>query len=191
MTNGKVSYYHKIGDYQSAYALARADWELCPSSVRATSTLAWEIIAVLKISTHVYSRDIFLERLQEFGSIGIADSNKRLWGAVVYPIRDMLADSLEMQWFTADLGDRLFAIIHNFPFEKPSDAYSMLLRSFMSVGGLWPQLAVFMEWWGLENFSSFDKRRYPVKGELISFEEQAMREYKKAKIMLEHSNTII
>ena len=82
-----------------------------------------------------------------------------------------------MQWFTPQFGDELFAAIKDIPFDKPSEAYSAMGKAFIRLGGLWHRLSEFIEWWGFDNFTDFDYRRYPEDGVLESLAEKVYSAY--------------
>ena len=96
---------------------------------------------------------------------------------MAWPVRDIINDSVQMQWFTPEFGDRLFEVIRKLPFDKPSDSYSAMGKAFVRLGSLWPQLTEFIEWWGFDNFTDFDYRRYPEDGRLESLVEKVYSEY--------------
>jgi hypothetical protein len=138
------------------------------------------MVRMLKVYAHAYSKERFFDLLKELEGLGVPREDKKLWGAVLWPVRDMVRDSVEMQWFTPQLGDRLFAAVRNLPIERPSEAYSALVREFIRLGSLWQGLADFLEWWGFEDFTEFDYRRYPERGELLSLAETVMEAYLRA-----------
>ena len=176
-----MKYYQDLEDYAAAYRIARADWETDPSLGWPKKTIAWLLIKMMKVHARAYGQNRFMQMLEEFYQLGIPEEEKKLWGAVAWPIRDIVEDSLRMQWFTPEFGDRLFDSIRRFPFDKPSDAYSALVKSFVQLGRLWPRLAEFIEWWGLDNFTDFDYRRYPEDGRLVSLVEKVNTAYLVAK----------
>ena len=176
----QVKYYQEIGDFEAAYRIARKVWTENPTLTWPKSTLAWLIVRMLKVYAHAYSQERFFELLKELDGMGVPQEDRKLWGAALWPIRDMARDSLEMQWFTPQLGDRLFEAVKDFPTEKPSEAYSALISEFIRLGSLWPRLAEFIEWWGFENFTEFDYRRYPEKGRQMSLAEKVMEAYLRA-----------
>jgi len=177
MSYERVKYYQELGDYRVAYRIARAAWCATPSLKWPKNTIAWLLIRMMKDSAKAYGKDRFFELLDEFGALGIQKEDTKLWGAVVWPIRDLVTDSYGMQWFTPQLGDRIFDAIKDMPLEKPSDGYTALLKAFVQLESLWPRLAEFIEWWGFENFTDFDYRRYPEKGILESTVERTLAAY--------------
>ena len=129
---------------------------------------------------HCLSRCFYL--LTEVGEIEgegykLGENDKKLWGAVAWPVRDIIEDSLRVQWFTPEFGDRLFKAIWAMPFDKPTEAYSAMVKAFVKLGGLWPRLAEFIEWWGFDNFTPYDYRRYPEDGALESLAEKVFSAY--------------
>ena len=132
---------------------------------------------MMKANARAYAQNKFLQQLEEFYNLGIPEDEKKLWGAVAWPVRDIVNDSVQMQWFTPEFGDRLFDVIRKFPFEKPSDSYSAMGKAFVRLGSLWPKLTEFIEWWGFDNFTDFDYRRYPEDGRLESLAEKVYSEY--------------
>lgn len=180
MSYRQVKYYQEMGDFEAALSVARGDWAVTPSLKWPKYTIAWLIVRMLKVYAHAYSKERFFDLLKELEELGVPREDKKLWGAVLWPVRDMVRDSLEMQWFSPQLGDRLFATLRKLPIERPSEAYSALVREFIRLGSLWPGLADFLEWWGFEDFLEFDYRRYPEKGQLVSLAETAMEAYLRA-----------
>lgn len=177
MSYKQVKYFQDLEDYAAAYKIARADWEANPSLKWPKNTIAWLLIRMMKINARAYAQNKFFQQLEEFKALGIPTEDKKLWGAVAWPIRDIVQDSWKMQWFTPQFGDELFATIKSIPFDKPSEAYSAMGKSFIRLGGLWPRLVEFIEWWGFDNFTDFDYRRYPENGRLESLAEKTMTAY--------------
>lgn len=177
MSYNQVRHYQDLEDYEAAYRIARADWEANPTLQWPKKTISWLLIRMMKANANAYAQKKFLGELQEFGSLGIPPTDKRLWGAVAWPVRDIVADSLKMQWFTPEFGDSLFAVMRELPFDKPTESYSAMVKAFISLGGLWSQLAEFIEWWGFDSFIDYDYRRYPENGALESLVERVMTAY--------------
>ena len=177
MSYKQVKYFQDLEDYAAAYKIARADWETNPSLKWPKSTIAWLLIRMMKNNAKAYAQRKFMDQLCEFRNLGIPDDDKKLWGAVAWPIRDIVSDSLCIQWFTPKFGDTLFVAIRDLPFDKPSESYSAMVKAFIQLGGLWPRLAEFIEWWGFENFTDFDYRRYLENGRLESLVERVMSAY--------------
>lgn len=177
MSYEQFKHYQNYGDYAAAYQTARTDWEANPSLQWPKNALAWLLIKMMKLHARAYSQKKFLNLLEEFRKLHIPEKDRELWGAVAWPIRDIVADSYRMQWFTPEFGDRLFATLREMSFAKPSESYSALAKAFIQLGGLWPRLAEFVEWWGFDSFTPFDYRRYPEDGRLESLAEQVFAAY--------------
>lgn len=177
MSYKQVKYFQDLEDYTAAYKIACADWEANPSLKWPKNTIAWLLIRMMKFNARAYAKNKFLQQLEEFKVLGIPTEDKKLWGAVAWPIRDIVQDSWKMQWFTPQFGDELFATIKDIPFDKPAEAYSAMGKAFIRLGGLWPRLAEFIEWWGFDNFTDFDYRRYPEDGVLESLAEKVYTAY--------------
>lgn len=177
MSYKQMKYFRDLEDFPEAYRIARADWEADPSLKWPKDAIAWLLIKMMKINAHAYSQRKFMNLLEEFRKLHIPEKDRELWGAVAWPIRDIVTDSYQMQWFTPEFGDRLFATLREMPFAKPSDSYSALAKAFIQLGGLWPRLAEFIEWWGFDSFTLFDYRRYPEDGRLESLAEQVFSAY--------------
>lgn len=175
MSYKQVKYFQDLEDYAAAYKIARADWEANPSLKWPKNTIAWLLIRMMKINARAYAKNKFFQQLEEFKALGIPTEDKKLWGAVAWPIRDIVQDSWKMQWFTPQFGDELFDIIKDLPFHKPSESYSAMLAAFIELGALWPGLDEFIEWWGLENLTPFDYRRYPHRNELVSLADKVLK----------------
>lgn len=185
MSFKQVKYYQDIGDYSEAYKIARADWDANPNLKWPMNTIAWLLLKMMKLNARVYAKDAFVSRLNEFKALGIPEEDRKLWSAMVWPVRDIIGDSIRMQWFTPQFGDELFAAIKDIPFDKPSDSYSALMLAFLQLGGLWPALAEFIEWWGFENFTDFDYRQYPENGILVSSAEKILKAYVQSSFFIE------
>jgi hypothetical protein len=177
MSYKQVKYFQDLEDYAAAYKIACADWEANPGLKWPKNAIAWLLIRMMKANARAYAQNKFLQQLEEFYNLGIPEDEKKLWGAVAWPVRDIINDSVQMQWFTPEFGDRLFDVIRKFPFDKPSDSYSAMGKAFVRLGSLWPQLTEFIEWWGFDNFTDFDYRRYPEDGRLESLVEKVYSAY--------------
>ncbi len=175
MSYQQVKYYESLGDYQQAYSMARDDWSTNPRLKWPRDTIAWLLIRMMKVDAKVYAKNRFIKELKEFIALDIPKTDTKLWGAIVWPIRDIVEDGIRMQWFTSQFGDELFDIIKDLPFQKPSDSYSAMLAAFIELGALWPRLDEFIEWWGLENLTPFDYRRYPHRNELVSLADKVLK----------------
>lgn len=175
MSYQQVKYYESLGDYQQAYSMARDDWSANSRLKWPRDTIAWLLIRMMKVDAKVYAKNRFIKELKEFIALDIPKTDTKLWGAIVWPIRDIVEDSIRMQWFTSQFGDELFDIIKDLPFHKPSESYSAMLAAFIELGALWPRLGEFIEWWGLENLTPFDYRRYPHRNELVSLADKVLK----------------
>lgn len=177
MSYQQVKYFQDLEDYVTAYKIACADWAANPSLIWPKNTIAWLLIRMMKYNARAYAQRQFLSQLEEFYNLDIQEGEKKLWGAVAWPVRDIITDSFQMQWFTPEFGDRLFNVIRIFPFDKPSDSYSALVKAFIQLGSMWPRLVEFIEWWGFDNFTDSDYRRYPENGRLESLAEKVLGAY--------------
>lgn len=177
MSYRQMKYFQNLEDYQAAYRIARADWEADPSLKWPKEAIAWLLIRMMKANARAYAWKKFLLQMQEFYELGIPENDKKLWGAVAWPVRDIIEDSLRVQWFTPEFGDRLFKAIWAMPFDKPTEAYSAMVKAFVKLGGLWPRLSEFIEWWGFDSFTPYDYRRYPEDGALESLAEKVFSAY--------------
>lgn len=173
----QVRHLYDQEDYPAAYKLANEAHQTNPNLKWPMRILPWLLIHLMKANARAYSQRKFFSLLEEFKSLEIPEDNKKLWGAVAWPIRDIVRDSIDMQWFTPQFGDELFTVIWIMPFDRPSESYSSLVKEFVRLGGLWPRLTEFIEWWGFDNFTDFDYRRYPEDGKLESLAEKVYSEY--------------
>lgn len=173
----QVRHLYDQEDYPAAYRLANEAHHTNPDLKWPMHILPWLLIHLMKANARAYSQRKFLSLLEEFKALGIPEDNKKLWGAVAWPIRDIVKDSIAMQWFTPEFGDELFTAIWVMPFDRPSESYSSLMKEFVRLGGLWPRLPEFIEWWGFDSFTNFDYRRYPENGALESLVEKVMTAY--------------
>lgn len=177
MSYREVKYYQDLGDYEKAFCIAHVDLACNPNLKWPTTTMGWLLISMMKINAKAYAQNKFIAQLETFGFINIPKEETELWGAVAWPIRDIIKDSLEMQWFTPEFGDTLFRIMQTLHLIKPSESYSALAKEFAALGSLWPRLPEFIEWWGFGNFTDFDYRRYPENGRLESLAEKVLTAY--------------
>ncbi len=166
-----------MGDYAAAIRTARDDWQADTTLQWPRETIAWLLIKMMKGDANAYSKHRFVQEMLDFKALDIPKDNHKLWGAIAWPIRDILEDSMRMEWFTPQLGDELFDIMRVFPFDRPSESYSALAKAFAAVGAKWPRLAEMLEWWGLENLTAYDYRRYPENGKLTSTAEKVLTAY--------------
>ena len=94
MSYKQVKYFQDLEDYTAAYQMARADWDANPSLKWPKNTIAWLLIRMMKFNARAYAKNKFLQQLEEFKALGIPADDKKLWGAVAWPIKDIVKDSL-------------------------------------------------------------------------------------------------
>lgn len=122
MSYKQIKYFQDLEDYTAAYKIVRADWDANPSLKWPKNAIAWLLIRMMKANARAYAQNKFLRQLEEFKTLGIPKDDKKLWGAVAWPVRDIVSDSWQMQWFTPQFGDVLFSTIREMPFDKPSES---------------------------------------------------------------------
>ena len=100
-----VKYFQDLEDYAAAYKIARDDWAANPSLKWPKTSIAWLLIRMMKYNARAHTQQQFLSQLEEFHNLGILADEKKLWSAVAWPVRDIINDSFQMQWFTPEFGD--------------------------------------------------------------------------------------
>ena len=145
----------KSGKEEEAYNLAVADYNLDQNDTWAKRALSWCIYDGLKSSATFEQSEIFFSKLSELKDLEVPASEEMLWGKIAWPINAFVRDCSKTQNIGTETYTKLFEIIREFPFAKPSHEYSVLLNAFLTAKD-WDGIVDFCDWWGFDNFRNED-----------------------------------
>lgn len=154
----------KAGQAQEAYAANKRELGKDPENSCARAGLGYSIKSMLGEAARRLDDAGFVRLLEEFASLRLNDTEgAELNAKVAWDVRSMLLawkDSGE-----TDFGkvDALAAAVRGVGFPRPHRYYSILLDAFVKVRGpqgeIWPGIADFAAWWGLDNLLAEDYER--------------------------------
>lgn len=173
----------KAGEIAEAYEIALQDWKNSPDDVWTQREVGWALYYYIKEDVEQKRTDSFYEHLDKLGELTLLDliSDKLIYENLLWKVAEF-AKGFQTEDFAAM--DTFFSKIQNFHF-GPSRPYSLLLQYFIKFEG-WNQLAVFIDWWDLNNLTAEDYEQYQMENgkKVMSLAERVYIAYSKALLKL-------
>ena len=152
-----VSALRKNGQLVEAFDLARELLAVEPDNVWTKRAMGWVRFERLKAVAKSKASDEFIQEWTALSAL-VADNpadetmltNQATWQAVSHLF------SLGLSTKVNDVLNTVFSSVQQWPFERPSDLYSGLLRAFLKAGKTWSGLGNFLTWWQLSNLRPED-----------------------------------
>jgi len=177
----------RAGQIQEAYDLAMADLKTEPDNVWAQRGVGWVLYYMIKNEAVSGDYDKLYEHLEELKSLSLLTSKDdgMLFDNVVFQLASFVKNHLRQT--DSKVHEKLsdvFAMIKDLQFNQ-SFGYSFLLQSCLAFKK-WNKLAVFIEWWNLDNLRAEDYVPYQtIDGKrVITLAERAYIAYAKALLSL-------
>lgn len=154
----------KAGQAQEAYAANRKELDANPEDRYARVGLAYSIKALLGEAARGLNDEEFVRLLDEYGSLRLSEIDESEMNAkVAWDIRAMLLAWKDAGAVDFAKVDRLAKSAKGIDYPKPHRYYSVLLDAFLKArdarGAIWPGIAEFAAWWGLDNLLAEDYER--------------------------------
>lgn len=154
----------KAGRAGEAYAANKNTLEQDPANRYARVGLAYSIKALLGGAVRRLDDAGFVQLLDEYGALKLNDIDEaELNLRVAWDVRAMLQALKDADRLDFDTADKLGEAVRGLELAKPHRYYSVLLDAFLKVhdsqGRIWPGIAEFAVWWGLDNLLPEDYER--------------------------------
>ena len=156
MSFKEVKELRKEGKLQEALAMANADLEHQPDNIWNKRSMGWVIYDFAKEASSKNDFDALKQNIEKLISLNLPEDEKMLYSNFVWPIAKYLFHIGSKEDYNRQEVTTLFNLCQSIPFEKPSDNYSILLKSFLKFSHTWSSFKEFVHWWDLKNLRPED-----------------------------------
>ncbi len=191
MSFKEVKELRKEGKLQEALAMANADLELQPDNIWNKRSLGWVIYDFAKEATSKNDFNALKQNIEKLITLNLPEDEKMLYSNFVWPIAKYLFQIGGKEDYSRQEVTTLFNLCKSIPFEKPSDNYSILLKSYLKFSHTWSLFKECIDWWGLENLRVEDylKETLPNGKTVMALAEQVYIAYARKLLEGEGVNT--
>ena len=146
------------GNLGEALKMAKAEYEAAPTDEWAKRNLAWVYDNYCKKYAEEGNFQTFDDTVCALLELGVNESEPMLINSMGWRFRGMISsvDKIEDESERVLALDRLFELVRQFNFEKPSDTYSVIFKAFLKHKEIWSAFKNFCEWWNFDNFRKED-----------------------------------
>ncbi|EIM74588.1 hypothetical protein A3SI_15423 [Nitritalea halalkaliphila LW7] len=180
MRHQEIKALRQAGRLSEALTLAQETLANDPSSIWSKRAIAWVYFEFLKKQIESRAHEEVLQTLRQLDELQLPKEDTILFDSCAWKIGSYV---MQLQnSVPVDYG-KLSAIwkgVYNFPFSKPSAAYTFLYRSFHKGRENWVDFLDFADWWDLRHFLPEDFLPSTYQGRTImALAEQAYIAYAK------------
>lgn len=146
------------GKLDEALLMAKEEFEAVPTDDWAKRNLAWVYDSFCKKYAEEGNYQAFTDSVCALISLGVNESDPMLINSIGWRFRSLLS-SIENNTNEKErihVLDRMFELVRQFNFEKPSETYSVLFKAFLKYKDIWPAFKVYCEWWNFDSFRPED-----------------------------------
>lgn len=180
MSTKEIKELRQSGKLDEAIQMAYQALESDPANIWNKRAAGWVHYEYLKKYANIAHYDSFTKQLLMIKDLNFPEGENMMFNQCAWQI-GKLVFSLQRQE-PLDYGkiNDVYHIIQNFHFERPSEAYSFIYKSFHGGNQNWSKYLDFADWWGFDNFLSDDYLEEEFKGrKSMSIVEQAYIAYSK------------
>lgn len=167
------------GKLDEALQMAKAEFEADSENIWTRRNLSWVYYEYLKANATSERSDEFISWLNQLVELELPEDEKMLFDTLSFQVGKLLFALAKEEPIPVQNIQRLFEIIRNFHFTKPSEGYSFLLKGFHK--GLKESRSYheLIDWWGIDNLSKQDyqKEKMPNGKEIMALAEQVYIAY--------------
>lgn len=169
----------KTGQVESAYSIARLDYEAHPDNVWTQIGLGWALYYKIREAVAGKSLYSLVANLKELSELDLlsGEHGKMICTNVAWKLADYVK---ALPPGNNSDADSLFDVFRSLKF-GPSSGYSYLLSVYLKLEN-WEGLQNFIEWWNLDNLQAEDYQQFKMQNgrQMISLAERAYIGYAKA-----------
>jgi len=162
MPAAEIKALRQAGKLDEALAMAQEELNANPENIWGKRNISWVYYEYLKKYAHELNFDGFIENLNKIKELNLPEQEVMIFDTSAYQIGRFIYKlnvpdkSIPQSFEILSKVERLFQIIKNFHFSKPSESYSFLFKSFYSVLNGSSYYIEFVDWWDFKNFSEKD-----------------------------------
>lgn len=157
MSFKEVNSLRKSGKLSQAAEMSKADMLNDALDIWNRRGAVWVYYEYMKIAAKENKISEFLLQLDKISKLKLPAGEKIVFDSMAWAVGKFLFANNNI---SSGVLSNIFRIIKDLPFDKPSDSYSFLLKSFKKHSGDWQEFTAFVYWWGLDNFQSTDYENY-------------------------------
>lgn len=176
-----ISALRKSGQLNEALAMAEAEWQAEPEGIWPKRNISWVYYDFLKSHISKDGLTEFEHYLTKIHELQLPSSEAMFFDQLSFQVGKMVFVLAAEQSKDTQAILRIFELIREMHFTKPSKGYSFLFKSFHKALKDTNQYCAFVDWWGLDNFSpeDFELERLQDGREVMAIVEQAYIAYAK------------
>ena len=158
MSGIEIKRLRQEGKLDEALNMAKEELNNAPTDGWAKRNLAWVYDNYCKKYAEEGNIQAFDESVCALIELGIDESESMLINSMGWRFRSILSfvETVEDKDEQVRVIDRLFELVRQFNFTKPSETYSVLFKAFLKYKDIWPSFKSFCEWWNFDNFRQED-----------------------------------
>ena len=180
MSFKEIKKLRQSGDLGQALELANTALAEDPKNVWNLRAKAWVHYEYLKLACNEGNVDAFREELKAIGELELDDDESIFFDACTWQIGKVLYAMAKPQNANFAAVDDLFLDIRALTFNRPSEAYSFLLKAICKAGRNSAMFRSVVDWWGLDFLRPDDFRKEEFDGrKLMSLAENVYSIYAK------------
>jgi hypothetical protein len=188
------------GKLTAAYKLAVSDYDSAKNKsndeneqiVWAKRALSWVYFDYLKKAVEDEAKNKTIKILKKISSLQLPSDEVMFFDQVVWKVGSIIFGIQNSEPIDYRSVSKIFELIRDFEFSRPSEGYSFLFKAFLKGYKKWDHFIEFAEWWGYENFRAGDheKEELPNGRKIMSLVERAYIAYSKKLIESQDSDTL-
>ena len=158
MSSQEIKTLRQQGRLEEALDMARSELETMPDDIWRKINLAWVYDAYCKKYAEEGNHHSFRENIKAIIGLQILSDNDYLNDTLCWRFFALMrkcSATLQQEKLYA-LADDLFSMAQHLNLSKPSEAYTILFKTFYMLKEQWPGYLTFCNWWGLDNFRQED-----------------------------------
>jgi len=180
MSFKEIKELRQAGKLDEALQMANQALEAEPDNIWNKRAAAWVHYGYLKKYAQPESFDAFKENLIKIKDLQLPEDEKMVFDNSAWQIGSLVFALQKTEHVDYSKINELFAIIRDFHFTKPSEAYSFIYKAFHKGYQNWSSYLTFADWWNFENLRSEDYLKEEFNGKkMMSIAEQAYIAYSK------------
>lgn len=180
MSFKEIKELRQAGKLDEALLMANQALEIEPENIWNKRAAVWVYYDYLKKTAQPALFEAFKENLIKIKELQLPEDEKMVFDNCAWQIGSLVFGLQKVEHVDYGKINKLFEIIKDFHFTKPSEAYSFIYKAFHKGYKNWPNYIAFADWWDFENLRSEDFLKEEFNGKkMMSIAEQAFIAYSK------------
>jgi len=161
MSFKEVTNLRKEGKLEEALVMAEQDFRNDPNGEWPKRAIALVYYSYLKKTQEKNDLKEMITNVEKITNLNLPDNEKLIFDNIAWSLGKYLYANKTV---SEDNLNRLFELIKDFPFTKPKNSYSFLLKAYSKHSQNWSRFVEFTRWWGMDNFLHEDYEPFITEG---------------------------